>query len=91
MKVEDVTRIRFTSGWTLQDQGNLTISNRLLGKVIIYDERVHAIVHEELTHRCTGEWCDVLVGRIVASRGTHDDRVFHRSGLLEDSNGASNV
>ena len=91
MEVENVTRIGFTTGGALQHQRNLTISDRLLGKVIVDDERIHAIVHKELTHRCTREWGDVLIGRIVASRSSNDCRVFNCPGLLQDSNSTSNV
>ena len=91
MKIKHITRIRFTTRWALQNQRNLTIGNRLLGKVIIDDQRIHTIVHEELTHRCTREGRDILVGRIIASRRRNDNGVFHRASFLEYGNGASDV
>ena len=91
MEIKNIARIGFTTRWALEHQGNLTIGDRLLGKVIIDDESIHAIVHKELTHRCAREWSDILVGRIVTGRSSNDNGVFHRTCSLKDSNRASNV
>ena len=91
MEIKNIARIGFTTRWALEHQGNLAIGDRLLGKVIIDDESIHAIVHEELTHRCAREWSDVLIGRIVTRRSSNDNGIFHCAGSLKDSNGASNV
>ena len=60
MQIEDVTRIRFTSRWTAENQRYLTISYRLLGKVIIHNQRMTAGITEILTDGCTRKWRIVL-------------------------------
>ena len=65
MQIEDVAGIGLTSGRTVQQQGDLTVGNRLLGEIVIDDEDILALVHEIFAH-----------GRARIRRD-----VEHRSGL----------
>ena len=38
MEVEDVTRVGLTTGGTTEEEGHLTVSDGLLGQVIVDDE-----------------------------------------------------
>ena len=38
VKVEDITRVRLTTGGTTEEQRHLTVCDGLLGKIIIDDE-----------------------------------------------------
>ena len=49
MQVEDVTRVGLATRRTTQQQGHLTISNGLLGQIVVDDQSVLAIVAEILT------------------------------------------
>ena len=83
VQVEHVTRIGFAAWWAAQQQGHLTISNSLLGKVIIDDQGVHAVVTEPFAHGAAGERCKVLQrGRLGCGSG-HDDRVVEGAALFE--------
>src|SRR5690606_11520576 len=81
---EDVTRISFTTGRTTQQQRHLTVSNSLLGQVVICDQRVLAVVTEIFAHRSAGERRQVLQRSRVRSGSSNDDRVFESATLFED-------
>ena len=91
MKVENVARIRFTSRWTFQNERHLAVSRCVLGKIIINDQRIHAIRHEPLADRCACVWSDVLIGSRVSSRSRNDDRVFKSSLFFENAERTSNI
>ena len=83
MQIEDVTRIRFTSRRTAENQRYLTISYRLLGKVIIHNQRMTACITEILTDGCTRKWRIVLQrGRVTGCSGYYN-RIVQRSILTK--------
>src|SRR5688572_25092498 len=83
VQVEHVARIRFAARRTAQQQRDLAIRPRLLGQVVIDDQRVFAAVHEELAHRTAGIRREILHRRRYGRRGRDDDRVLHRVVLFE--------
>ena len=91
VQIEHVTRIRFAAGRTLQDQRHLAIRDGVLGKIIINDQRIHAVIHEPFAHRRAGERREILVGGGIRSGGRHDDRVWHRAGFFENADDARDV
>ena len=50
VEIEDVTGVGLTTGRTTQQQRHLTVSNGLLGQIVVNDERVLAIVTEVFTY-----------------------------------------
>jgi hypothetical protein len=91
VEIEHVTRISFTTGRTLQDEGHLAIGDGLLGKVIKHDEHVLSLVHEVFADGATGIRGEVLVHRGVGSGSGDDGGVFHRAGVFEGLDDAGNV
>ena len=83
MNVEYVTWVRFTAWWAAKEQGHLAVSHRLLGQIIINDQRVHAVVTEKFAHSRTGVWREVLERSWFGSGCRHDDRVLQRAGFFE--------
>ena len=83
VKIENVTRICFAAWWAAQQQGHLTISNRLFGQVIIDDQSVFAVVTEVFRHRCRRVRCEELHRCRVRCGCRNDDRVFNRAGLFQ--------
>ena len=67
MEIENVTRVSFAARRTTQQQRELTISNSLLGEIIINDQSVLAAIAEELAHGNTGVWGDELHWRRLGS------------------------
>ncbi len=83
MEIEHVARIGFTARRTTKQQRHLTIGNGLLGKVVVHDDGVHAVVAEEFAHRSAGVGCEVLQRSRFRSGCGHDDGVFHRAVFFE--------
>lgn len=67
----------FTSWWTSQKERHLTVSNGLLGQIVIEDDSVTAVISEPFTHGATRVWSQVLKWSSVCSSSNDDDGVFH--------------
>ena len=83
MEIEHITRISFTAGGALEDQGHLAVSHGLLGKVIKHDEHIVALIHEPLTDGAASVGGQVLVDRRIRSGSTDDGGVLHRASVFE--------
>ena len=62
MEVEHVARIGFAARRATQQERHLPIGDRLLGQVVVGDERVHAVVAEVLAHGAAREGRQELHG-----------------------------
>src|SRR5690554_2713500 len=86
VQVENVTWVSFTSWRTTQQQGNLTVSNGLLGEVVVYNQGIFAAVTEEFTHGSTGVRCQELHGGRISGTGSNHDGVVHSAVLFQFAN-----
>jgi len=85
VQVEDVTRVRLTTGRSSQQQGHLAVGDGLLGEIVIDDESVLAAVTEELTDSATGvRGQELKRGRLGGSSG-NNARVSHGFLLVENT------
>jgi hypothetical protein len=50
VEVEDVTRVRLTSGGTTEQQRHLTVSNGLLRQIVEDDQRVLSVITEPFSY-----------------------------------------
>ena len=83
MEIEDVARIGFAARRAAQQQRHLAIGDGLLGKIVVDDHGVHAVVAEIFAHRAAGVGREELQrGGLRRGRGD-DDRIFHRAILFE--------
>ncbi len=83
MQIENVARIGFAARRAAQQQRHLTIGHGLLGKIVIDDDRVHAVVAEIFAHRAAGVGREELQrGGLRRGRGD-DDGIFHRAIFFE--------
>jgi hypothetical protein len=83
VEIEDVSGISLTTGRTTQKKRHLTVSNSLLGKIVVDDESVLAIVPEPLAHGACREGGEVLQRSGFRGGGSNNDRVLERIVLLE--------
>src|SRR5258706_9136525 len=83
VEVEDVTRVRLTTGRTTKEQGHLTVRDGLFGQVIEDDEGMLAIITEPLGHSGAREGREVLERSSLGGGGSDDYRVLHGIVLLE--------
>jgi hypothetical protein len=54
MQVENVTRVSLTTWGSSEEEGHLSVSNSLLGKIVIDDESMLAIISEVFSNSATG-------------------------------------
>ena len=83
VQIKDIPWERFAARRPAQQQRNLPIGNRVLGKIVINDQRVLAIIAEVFAHRRAGIRRHELHRGRIAGRGADDDGVIHRTGLLQ--------
>ncbi len=83
MQIEDIARICFTSRRTLEQQRKGTVSDRVLGEIIVDDEDILALIGEILAHRAAGIRRDVLQRGKLRSRCGNDNRIGHCLRLCE--------
>ena len=88
-----LARVGLTSWGTTEEERHLTVGNGLLGKVIVDDDGVAAVVTEPLTHGTTSEGSKVLQRSSLGSSSSNDNGVLHGvvllKGLDELSNGGT--
>lgn len=75
--------VGLTSWGTTEEKRHLTVGNGLLGKIVVDDDGVLAVVTEPLTHGATSEGSDVLERSGLGSGGGNDDGVLHGVVLLK--------
>lgn len=83
VQVENITWVSLSSWWTSQQQRQLTVSNGLLGQVIVDDQGVSAVVSEPLTDGTGSERSQVLQWGGLGSGGGDNDTVLHGVVLLQ--------
>jgi len=83
VEVEDVSRVSLTSRRTTKQKGHLTVSNGLLGQVIVDDQGVLSVVTEPLSHGATREGSEVLERSSLGGGGGDNDGVLHSVVLLK--------
>jgi hypothetical protein len=83
VEVENVTGVRLTTGGTTEQKRHLTVSDGLLGQVVVDDDGVAAIVTEPFTHGTTSERSNVLQRGGLGSSGSNDDGVLQGVVLLK--------
>jgi hypothetical protein len=90
VEVENVTRVGLTTRGATKEQRHLTVGNGLLGKIIVDDDGVAAVVTEPLTHGTASEGSKVLQGSGLGSSSSNNDGVLHGIVLLKSLDELSN-
>ena len=83
VQIEDVAGIRLTARRPAQEQRDFAIGLRVLGEVVVDEQRVTSAVAEVLAHRARRIWADIEERRGIGCAGRDDDGVLHRAGVLE--------
>mmetsp|Transcript_30575 Transcript_30575/g.81834 ORF Transcript_30575/g.81834 Transcript_30575/m.81834 type:complete len:482 (+) Transcript_30575:537-1982(+) len=84
VEVEHVARVGLTARGPAQQQGHLAVRDRLLGQVIVEDDRVLARVAKVLRHGAASVGRQELQGRGVGGRRRHDRSVLQAIVLAQD-------
>src|SRR6266576_3826810 len=83
VQVKHIAGIGLTTRRSLQHERHLPVGHRVFGQVVVYNQRIHAVVHEPLAHRRAGIRRDILVSGGIRGGGIQDDGVWHRAGIFE--------
>ena len=81
MQIENVAGVSLASRGTADQQRQGTVSHSVLGKVIVDDEDVLALLHEVFAHGAAGVGGDILQGRQLRCGSGHHDGVAHGTGF----------
>ena len=60
--IEDITGVGLTTGGTSEEEGHLSVSDGLLGEIVVDDQGVLAVVSEVLTDGAAGVGSQELEG-----------------------------
>jgi len=82
VEIEDITRVSLTTRGTTEKKGHLTISDGLLGQVIVDDQGVFSVVTEPLSHSTPREGGEVLERSGLRGGRSDDNRILHSVILL---------
>ncbi len=83
MEIEYIAGICLATRRALENQRNLTVGHRLLGKVVVHDECVAAGIAEILADGYTGKRREVTHGGRLGSSGGNHNRIVKRSVLAQ--------
>ena len=83
VEIEYIAGISLAAGGAAKNKRHLTISDSLLGKVVVNYEGVHTAVTEEFADCGAGERSKVLQGSRLGGRGAYHDGVRHCAGFFE--------
>ncbi|MND79236.1 hypothetical protein D3C80_709660 [compost metagenome] len=86
MQIENVAWVSFTARRTTKQKRHLTVSNSLLGKIVIADQSVLAIIAEIFADRAAGEWCKILHRSRIGSGSRDHDGIFECATFFENLN-----
>ena len=85
VEIENITWVSLTTWWTSQEEGHLTVSDGLLGQIVVDDKTVHAVVTEVLTNSATGVRGQELKWGSVGGGSGNNDGVLEGVTLTEES------
>lgn len=90
MEIENITRVSFSTGGSSQQQRHLSVSDGLLGKIVVDNQSVLAVISEVFTNSATRVRSQELKGSSIRSSSANEDGEFHAVVLLEDGDQVSN-
>mmetsp|Transcript_1347 Transcript_1347/g.3373 ORF Transcript_1347/g.3373 Transcript_1347/m.3373 type:complete len:351 (+) Transcript_1347:318-1370(+) len=83
VEVEHISGVGLTAGGATEEQRHLTVGHSLLGKIIVEDNGVLAVVTEVLAHGGASVGRKELEGSGVGGRSRDDDAVVHGPLLIQ--------
>ena len=85
VEIEDVTGVGLTTWRTSEQERHLTVSDGLLGKIVVNDKSVHAVVTEVLTNSATGVRSQELKRSSIRSGSSDNNSIFKGITLTEEA------
>lgn len=73
MQIEDITWVGLTTGGSSQQEGHLSVSDGLLGEIVIDDQSVLCVVSEIFSDGTSSIGGQELKGSSLGSSGSNND------------------
>mgnify|MGYP007061352762 CR=1 FL=1 len=83
VEIEDITRVSLSSWRSSKKKGHLSVSNGLLGKIVVDNEGVLSVVSEELSDSASGVRSQELKRSGFGGGSGNDDGVFKSAHFAE--------
>ena len=90
MEIEDITWVSLTTGRSSEEEGHLTVSDSLLGEIVVDDESVLSVITEVLTDGASRVRSQELEGSGIGGGSSDDNRVFHAISVVEKAHNVGN-
>ena len=90
MQIKHITRVSLSAGRSSQQQGHLSVSNSLLGEIVINDQTVLSVISEVFSDSTSGVGGQELEGSGFRGSGGDDDGVVHGSMVGQGSHDVGN-
>ena len=90
VKIEDITWVSLTTGRSSEEEGHLTVSDSLLGEIVVDDESVLSVITEVLTDGASRVRSQELEGSGIGGGSSDDNRVFHAISVVEKAHNVGN-
>lgn len=75
VEVEDISGVGLSTGRSSEKKRHLSVGDGLLGKIVVDDASVLAVVSEPLSHGATREGSEVLKRSSLGGGGSDDDAI----------------
>jgi hypothetical protein len=85
MEVEDITGVSLTTWGATEEERHLTVSNGLLGEIVVDNEAVHAVVTEVFSDSASRVGGKELEGSGIGGSGGNDDSVLEGVTVTEET------
>lgn len=90
VEIEDITRVSFSTRGSSQQKRHLSVSDGLLGKIVIDDKSVFTIVSEVFTNSATRVRSQELKGSCIRSSSADNNSELHAVVLLKNGDEIGN-
>ncbi len=90
MQIEYITRVSFTTWGTSEKQRHLTVSDGLLGKIVIDDKTVHSIITEVFSNSAARVRSQELEGSGIRGSSSDDNGVLKCITFAEETHNVGN-
>jgi len=90
MKIEHITWVSLTTGWSSKEKGHLTVSNSLLGQIVIDNQSVLSVIAEVFSNSTSRVWGQELKRCSLRSGGSDNDSILEAVLRFEQSHNISN-
>merc|ERR1711970_53968 len=84
VQVEDITWVGFSSWWSSEKEGHLSVGDGLFGQIVVHDQSVSSVISEPFSHGASRVWSQVLKWGGVGGGGDNNNTVFQAISFFQN-------